>query len=86
MNHCDLIDALDGVTAVSRILKIKPPSVSAWKKSGIPDDKLIRLAPLVEQKGIATRKELFPNDWHLIWPELVTPEPAVQEGDINHVS
>lgn len=81
-----IIDGLGGTSAVARFFDIRPPSVSDWKKSGIPDDKLIRLAPLVEQKGIATRKELFPNDWHLIWPELVTPEPAVQEGDINHVS
>lgn len=20
-----------------------------------------------------TRKEMFPKDWHLIWPELATP-------------
>lgn len=84
MNHCELIDALDGVTAVSRILKIKPPSVSAWKKSGIPDDKLIRLAPLVEQKGIATRKELFPKDWHLIWPELIESDSPSISGETSH--
>jgi hypothetical protein len=61
MKHSDLIEALDGVTAVSKILNIKPPSVSAWKRSGIPDDKLIRLAPVAEQKGVATRFQLFPN-------------------------
>jgi hypothetical protein len=89
MNHSDLIEALGGVTAVSRILNIKPPSVSAWKKTGIPDDKLIRLAPIAEQKGVATRRELFPNDCHSIWPELVSPEqvhPTEQEGEVNHVS
>jgi DNA-binding transcriptional regulator YdaS (Cro superfamily) len=33
--------------------------------------------------GIVSRRDLRPNDWHLIWPELVTPEhpaPAVEAG------
>ena len=24
-----------------------------------------------ETGGLVSRKEMYPNDWHLIWPELV---------------
>ncbi|WP_205683701.1 hypothetical protein [Cupriavidus malaysiensis] len=70
MDASTLIDALGGTNAVARLLNIKAPSVTAWREKGIPDDKLIRLAPYAERVGVATRKELRPNDWHLIWPEL----------------
>jgi DNA-binding transcriptional regulator YdaS (Cro superfamily) len=71
MNHTELVDALGGTFAVADLAGVKPPSVSEWKARGrIPDDKLIRLANIAEDRGVATRKELFPNDWHLIWPEL----------------
>jgi DNA-binding transcriptional regulator YdaS (Cro superfamily) len=26
--------------------------------------------------GVITRKQLRPEDWHLIWPELAAPEAA----------
>ena len=70
MNHGELIDKLGGTTAVARLLGITAPSVHAWRSRGIPDDKLIRLAPLAEKLGVADRRDLRPNDWHLIWPEL----------------
>lgn len=59
---------------MARLLGVKPPSVHAWRTGGIPDDKLIRLAPIAEQRGVALRKDLRPNDWHLIWPELAERE------------
>lgn len=71
MKHSRLIEMLGGTTEVARLVGIKPPSVSDWKKSGIPEDKLIRLAPIAESRGIASRKELLPNLWQQIWPELV---------------
>ncbi|MCX8566797.1 MAG: DNA-binding transcriptional regulator Cro [Glomeribacter sp. 1016415] len=70
MNPNELIDALGGTTAVARLLGIKAPSVHAWRTGGIPDDKLIRLAPVAERRSICSRRDLRPNDWMLIWPEL----------------
>lgn len=71
MTHIEIIDALGGTLAVASLTGIKPPSVSEWRQRGrIPDDKLIRIAPVAEARGVVTRKELFPDDWHLIWPEL----------------
>ncbi|MDP9992004.1 hypothetical protein J2W28_001032 [Variovorax boronicumulans] len=80
MDHIALIEALGGTFATALLANVKAPSVSGWKEKGrIPDDKLIRLAPVAEARGIATRKQLFPNDWAAIWPELADPvqaEPA----------
>jgi hypothetical protein len=74
------IDQLGGTKAVADLLKIKAPSVSGWKEKGaIPDDKLIRLAPIAEARGVATRKQLFPNDYSAIWPEIAE-EPAARMG------
>lgn len=70
MTSSELIDALGGTTAVAKLLNVKPPSVHAWRSGVIPDDKLIRLSVFLEKAGVITRKELFPNDWPQIWPEL----------------
>lgn len=80
--HLDLIEALGGTFAVAALCNIKPPSVSGWKESGrIPDDKLMRLAPIAEARGITSRAALFPNDYWLIWPELPAPAaPSTAEG------
>ncbi len=88
MNAIELIDALGGTGAVAELTGVKPPSVSGWKEYGrIPDDKLIRLAPICEARGIATRVQLFPKDWHLIWPELIgaedSPPPFVNAAEAN---
>jgi len=70
MKHDQLIELLGGTTEVAKALGIKPPSVSGWKLSRIPDDKLIRLAVIAESRGISSRKELFPDTWQQLWPEL----------------
>lgn len=81
MTHTELIEALGGTYAVAALADVKAPSVSEWKKRGrIPDDKLIRLATIADVKGICTRKELFPDDWQAIWPELATPYSPAQAG------
>lgn len=76
MTSSEIIDALGGGAAVARLLGIKQPSVHRWLTNGIPDDKLIRLAPILEQRGITTRKKLFPTDYAAIWPELAPKKKA----------
>lgn len=57
MNHRALIEALGGTFATAELARVKAPSVSGWKETGrIPDDKLMRLAPIAEARGITTRK------------------------------
>jgi hypothetical protein len=43
-----------------------------WQNSNIPNDKLMILAATLEKEsqGLITRKNLFPNNYKLIWPEL----------------
>lgn len=75
MDTNEFIDAMGGTFKVAAMLNIKPPSVSGWREADrIPDDKLIRLAPIAEAQGVATRRELFPDDWQKIWPELIPTE------------
>lgn len=68
MTDNQLIEALGGPAAVARLLGIRTPSVSGWKQ--IPTDRKIRLAVIAEDKGISTRKELFPDTYQDIWIEL----------------
>ncbi|MDC4509436.1 Cro/CI family transcriptional regulator [Acinetobacter baumannii] len=68
MTDNQLIEALGGCNAVARLLGIKPSSVSGWK--AIPNDRKIRLAVIAEEKGICSRKKLFPSNYQDIWIEL----------------
>lgn len=67
-----LIDALGGTAAVAALLGVSAPSVSAWRRQGIPDRRLVRLAPLLEVRGVVSRKVLFPSEWPTLWPEMVS--------------
>ena len=80
MTDIELIEGLGGTYAVAALADVKPPSVSGWKSAGrIPDDKRIRLAPVAEARGVATRRELFPHDCEAIWPELAGSELSPKE-------
>ena len=67
-----MIRLLGGPTRVSNILGISVPAVSMWQNGDIPYDKLVILAATLEKEshGLVTRKNLFPNNYKLIWPEL----------------
>lgn len=68
MTDDQFIELLGGVTAVARFLGITAASVSGWK--AIPRHRKIRLAVIAEDKGLCTRKDLFPDDYQDIWIEL----------------
>lgn len=68
MTDNQLIEALGGPAAVARLLGIRTPSVSGWNH--IPTDRKIRLAVIAEDRGISTRKDLFPDTYQDIWIEL----------------
>lgn len=83
MEAQELIEKLGGTFAVAELAGVKPPSVSEWKSNNrIPDDKLLRLAPIAHERGIVTRQELFPNDWQAIWPELVAKTFTRSNGEV----
>lgn len=72
MTDAEIIQLLGGVTAVARMLDIKPPSVHGWLESGIPDARLRELAGQIEIKssGRFSRRERWPDRYAFYWPEL----------------
>ena len=40
MNASKIIDTLGGTAVVAKLCRVKPPSVSEWRKNGIPDARL----------------------------------------------
>lgn len=54
MNDSQIIDNLGGTNVVATLLKIKPPSVSEWRVSGIPDARKQTLALMFPEKVPAT--------------------------------
>ena len=64
---CDLV----GASKLARWLGVTPQAINSWKKTDqlIPPIRCVQIEQATE--GCVTRKDLRPNDWHLIWPELV---------------
>ncbi|MCU0920183.1 MAG: helix-turn-helix domain-containing protein [Burkholderiaceae bacterium] len=70
-----------GQTDLGRALGCPPQLVSQWcrKVRPVPLDR----CPDIERatSGAVTRRDLRPDDWHRIWPELVNDEhPAPEEA------
>jgi DNA-binding transcriptional regulator YdaS (Cro superfamily) len=73
-----MIDLLGGNSKVARMCKVRPQAVIYWKEHGIPHGHLLFLAARIEKEshGLVTRKDLFPNNFWLIWPELLEKHNA----------
>ena len=67
-----LIKLLGGPTRISKLVGTSVAAVSMWQNGEIPYDKLVILAATLEKEshGLVTRKNLFPKNYTLIWPEL----------------
>ena len=68
-----IIDLLGGTTKVAKLVGVSPNAVSMWRKNNIPASQYAFLGAILEKEshGLITRKDLFPQSWHLIWPELL---------------
>lgn len=85
MNDSEIIQLLGGVTAVARMLEIKPPSVHAWIEDGIPESRLRELAAQIELRsdGRFSRRDRWPDRFAFYWPELAqspATAPALAEA------
>ena len=78
-----LLQLLGGTVKVAKICEVEPAAVSQWKKNGIPREQLLFLAARIEKEshGLVTRQDLFPNNWYLVWPELLPKNNAFGEQD-----
>ena len=61
---------------LSRLIKVHAPDISNWSSGSRPVPAHFCAAIQNATQGLVTRQELRPNDWHLIWPELVSKEAA----------
>ena len=68
-----IIDLMGGTNKVAKMCKVASSNVSLWRKEGIPRQHLLFLAARIEKEshGLVTRKDLFPNNFWLIWPEML---------------
>lgn len=82
-----LLQLLGGTNKVAKMCNVEPAAVSQWRKNGIPREQLLFLGARIEKEshGLVTRKDLFPNNFWLIWPELLERPNAfgLQEEDLE---
>ncbi len=65
--------------ALGAAIGVHPVMVSQWA-GGVKPVPLERCTAIEQATGGAvTRRDLRPDDWHRIWPELVTPEHPAPE-------
>lgn len=59
--------------AIARAVGVTPPVVSDWAtgKKGIPIERCVAIE--VATGGEVTRRDLRPDDWQSMWPELAEP-------------
>lgn len=74
MTADEIITKLGGTRRVAKLCAVSPSAVSEWKITGIPQGRIIYLAAEIEKltDGKITRKDMFPDDWQVIWPELAS--------------
>lgn len=75
------VEQLGSQATLASALGIKQPTVSEWARGERPIP--IERCPEIEKAtgGAVTRRDLRPDDWHRIWPELVTPEFPAPKRD-----
>ena len=80
-----IIDLLGGTAKVARMCKVDPAAVSNWRVRGIPADKFMLLGARIETEshGLVTRQDLFPNNYFLIWPELLKNNAFGLQTDLD---
>lgn len=70
------VEDIGGITTVSAMLGMSPQRLSNWIDRGVP---LEHCARVEHTLGVVTRRDMRPDDWHLIWPELQQHPDAPKE-------
>lgn len=88
MNPLQLaVKALNGQAALAGAIGVKQQHVWNWlnRPGQVPSDHCAAIEKATA--GAVTRRDLRPDDWHRIWPELVTDEhPAPQPEGERHAA
>lgn len=67
--------------AFARLIGVSQPVVSGWVNgvAPVPEKRAVQIE--IATSGAVTRRDLRPDDWAQIWPELATATPATaQQG------
>jgi DNA-binding transcriptional regulator YdaS (Cro superfamily) len=73
MTDSQLIDLLGRPAKVAKLCGVTVQAVCQWRNNNaIPAAPLMLIAATIEREshGLVSRKDLFPDTWALIWPEL----------------
>lgn len=69
-------EAVGGMAKLARELEVPIQTVNNWSTRGIP---VLQCATVERLCDSAVRRwDMRPDDWHLIWPELIGAEGAPQ--------
>lgn len=68
-------------TDLARRLGVTQGLVHQWAtgKTQVTAKRAVKIEE--ETQGAVTRKDLRPDDWHLIWPELLTHDSPTDQRD-----
>ncbi|MEY2686583.1 MAG: hypothetical protein RL375_781 [Pseudomonadota bacterium] len=69
--------AVGGRVNLSQVLDVTLGALGNWKTRGVPIERCYSIERATN--GAVTRKDLRPDDWHEIWPELATPQQQTTE-------
>ena len=58
------------LAALAKHLGVSPPNVVAWCVGAKPIPMIHAAGIEIFTGGAITRRELFPDTWHKVWPEL----------------
>lgn len=80
LSDSQIIDLLGGCTKVAKLCKVSVPAVSMWRKKGIPQSQFVFLGATLESQsnGLITRKDILPDTWHIVFPELLKAQVLVE--------
>jgi len=70
------IQKMGSASALARAINVTPQAVCFWRdgRRKIPADRCAAIELATD--GAVTRRDLRPDDWHLIWPELAAAGEA----------
>lgn len=72
---------LGGRAEMANRLGVKPSAIGNWKDRGVPLEHCAAIE--LACGGIVTRRQLRPDDWQHIWPELATAPATEAQGVAN---
>lgn len=73
-------DDASSAAARARHVGVSPALVYQWRtgRRPVPVEHCAAIEHVTS--GVVSRRDLRPDDWARIWPELATPAPAQQEA------